>query len=124
MDPLIVSRGDIVEKVALTIAEKSMPKRRYAIAFLGNSGRRGALQPLRRVLEDESEDEFVRGDALGAIAMIVSAEGRRSARVFSTSTANYLREVAREIESGMVEERRSYERALRSYLCVEVFGCA
>jgi len=122
MDPLIVARGDVVPDVLAAIASSSMPKRRYAIAFLGNAGRPEALSPLERILRDEREDVLFRGDALDAIAMIDLGRAKRIAAEFSKRT-DYLGDSARDVMAGVRRSRRAYSTALRGFLCVRLTGC-
>jgi len=122
MDPLIVARGDVVPDVLTAVAAISMPKRRYAIAFLGNSGRREAIPLLERILRDEREDPLFRGDALDAIAMIDAGRSRQLAPEFSVRS-DYLGSVARDLMTGVWRSRRSYSTALRAFLCVRLTGC-
>jgi hypothetical protein len=57
------------------VASPAMPKRRYAIGFLGVAGITEALPVLRRILGDESEADYFRADALESIYRIEQREG-------------------------------------------------
>ncbi|MFM8748508.1 hypothetical protein [Rhabdaerophilum sp.] len=59
--------------VPLVIAElpnRLMPKRRYAISFLGEGGYNEALSVLQAIARDKTELDYFRGDALVAISEI------------------------------------------------------
>lgn len=83
MDPLILGGDDVVPLVLAALPNKEMPRRRYAIAFLGNGAYRQALPVLRQVLADEEEAAIVRGDAFDAICHIDPAEGKQRAPTFA-----------------------------------------
>ena len=44
-----------------------MARRRYAIAYLGLTGRVEAMPVLKRIVSNETEIDYVRGDALAAL---------------------------------------------------------
>lgn len=73
---MIVARRDVVPEVSAAILKRELPKRRYAIGFLGIASDSRALPNLERVLDDPSENPVIRGDALEAIAMIRPSHGR------------------------------------------------
>lgn len=123
-DPLIVARGDVVPLVIAALDDFESPRRRLAIGFLGDTGRKDALPALRRILDDPAEEEVFRGDALDVIAMIDLEEGKRlAARWSSTPELNFLNFTATSVLEGRVSERRTYDQALSSYLCVKLLGC-
>ena len=70
MDPLIVAGPSIYSLVIAAVENPDMPRRRYAIGFLGNEEVAEALPLLTSILEDESELPYFRGDALEAIYKI------------------------------------------------------
>jgi hypothetical protein len=122
MDPLIVARGDVVPEVLAAVAHRKMPRRRYAIAFLGNSGRKDALPTLLRIMNDTSEEPVFRADALEAISVIDFAQGRRLANEF-LGRLDYLGAVAKFVQRGELLPQRTYGEALSTYLCVVLTGC-
>jgi hypothetical protein len=123
-DPLIVARGDVVPLVIAALDDIEIPRRRHALYFLGNTGRKDALPALRRILDDPTAAAVLRGDALDAIAMIDLEEGKRlAARWSSTPELHFLNFMATSVLEGRVSERRSYDDALSSYLCVKLTGC-
>ena len=70
MDPLILAGDKVVPLVLENIRNKQMPKRRYAIEFLGNGTIRQALPVLEELVKNNTEEDFIRGDALQAIYRI------------------------------------------------------
>jgi hypothetical protein len=111
MDPLILAGGNVVPLVLRDIRKSSMPKRRYAIGFLGNGGYREALPVLRQLVVDPAETELIRGDALEAIGQIDRGEGETLARRWATQEG-FLGTTARELLSGERPEKRTYFQAL------------
>lgn len=70
MDALILAGPDVIPLVQRELSNPNMPRRRYAIGALGNIGDKSALATLRKIFEDRSEVDYIRCDALEAIAMI------------------------------------------------------
>ena len=70
MDPLILGGRKVVAPLIMEIEKKDMARRRYAILALGNIGDAAAIEPLQQIVLDSAEVEFVRCDALMAIALI------------------------------------------------------
>jgi hypothetical protein len=111
LDALIAARGDVVPMVVAAVRHASMPKRRYAVAFLGNSGRRDALPVLRRIVEDETEEAQIRGDALESMARIdLGSVAALTPRY--RGRADYLGGSARAIEKGELLPRRERGEAM------------
>jgi hypothetical protein len=110
-DPLILcpQNKQIESLVIRAISDKSMPKRRYAISFLGNQGTREAMPELENILLDKTEKDYFRGDALEAIFQINAAKGRELAQTYQ-NTDDYLGKIARYIveEEPWISERRTY----------------
>ena len=112
MDPLILHAGIVRESVIREVASPSMPKRRYAIGFLGIDGSRDALPVLRQILKSESEIDYFRADALSAVWQIAKPEAVELARAY-LSRDDLLGRFAREISAGTHEPiTRSYWQAL------------
>ena len=113
MDPLILAGECVVPIVLRHVENPDMPRRRYAIHFLGNVGSRDALPILERLLWDSSERDYIRGDALQAIAMIDLQRGQSLARECAKGDG-YLAYIAREVlaEDKQLLEKRSYDDAL------------
>ena len=68
--PLERAGSKILPSVLEAIQDKEMPRRRYAIGFIGTETYDPALPILRRILEDETEIWYFRSDALEAIHQI------------------------------------------------------
>ncbi len=68
--PLERAGSMILPSVLKAIQDKEMPRRRYAIGFIGTEAYEPALPVLRRILEDETEIWYFRADALEAIYQI------------------------------------------------------
>ena len=112
MDPLILNADRVKARVIRDIADPAMDKRRYAIGFLGNCEIREALPALRTILNDVSEKDYFRGDALQSIFLIDEAEGLQRAGTFSDRD-DFLGLIARDLLGGQSAiYRRTYADAL------------
>ncbi len=80
--PLIKAGSKMVPAILEAIAHKDMQQRRYAISALGNIHDRRAIAPLTAILEDKSEEEYFRGDALVAIYQIDQTLGTQLAEKY------------------------------------------
>jgi len=98
-DPLILSGRRVVPLVLEAIEDRAFPRRRYAIGFLGNGGYPEAVPGLRRILEDDAEDELFRGDALDALDEIDRELAARLARDY-VGRDDSLGRVARDVANG------------------------
>lgn len=108
MDPLILAGDKVVPLVLENIRNKQMPKRRYAIEFLGNGTIRQALPALEELVKNNTEEDFIRGDALQAIYRIDQGLGREIAQKYKDAPA-LLGGIAKNIIAGSISlERRSY----------------
>ena len=116
MDPLILAGGDVVPLVIEKIKDKSMPRRRYAIGFLGNGGYPQALLVLQQILQDETEQDYFRGDALQSIYMIDEPLGLELAQQ-QAGENNFVGGMAKSILKGedRLKLRRSYSDAAMGY---------
>jgi len=70
MDPLIVGGKDVVPSILQAIQMTEMPKRRYAIAALGNIGDPRAIPVLEMLSETVTEPGYIRCVSTQAIAQI------------------------------------------------------
>lgn len=113
MDPLILGGKKVVPVVVSKLIEPEMPRRRYAIAFLGNGRYAEALPVLKNILEEEREIDYVRADALEAIYRIDQQLGLTSARSYA-NRADRLGRMSEQIlrEPSRLEGHRSYLDAL------------
>ena len=109
IDPLILAGDKVVPLVIERVKDKRMPRRRYAIGFLGNGSYRQALPVLREIVQDRSEEDYFRGDALQSIYMIDEGLGLSLAERYKSET-DYIGDVAKDLlgERRHVPERRSY----------------
>ena len=109
MDPLIVAGKSVVPLVLENIRKKEMPRRRYAIAFLGNGAYPEALPILESILKDSTEKDIFRGDALQAICQINNPLCSQYAAQYKAES-NFLGDVAKQILLGadFSKQRRSY----------------
>lgn len=82
MDPLIVNSDIVKHRVIEEIKDKNMDKRRYAIGYLGNEKINEALPILVAILEDESELDYFRADALESIFLIDKEFGLSKAKKY------------------------------------------
>ena len=108
MDPLILHADLVKNRVIEEVAVRTMPKRRYAIGFLGVAGITDALPVLRTILGDESEEDYFRADALESIYRIAEEEGLALASQYQSRT-NHLGWIA----EGLIN--RSHKPFARSY---------
>jgi hypothetical protein len=113
MDPLILAGDGVVPVVLKEVKNKHMPRRRYAIGFLGNGSYKSALPSLEGILQDSAEEDYIRGDALQSIYMIDESRGREFAQKYN-DYSDYLGEMSRRVISGdsQLEKRRTYSEAL------------
>lgn len=104
-DSLIAEGKRMVPAICEAIHHKDMKHRRYAIGALGYIGDRTALPNLETILNDETEIDYFRGDALRSIYQIDRKLGQRYAAKFG-SLASTLGQYAKAIlkrESWLLE---------------------
>lgn len=113
MDPLILAGSSVVPLVVHEVDKEEMPRRLYAISFLGNGGYHQALPVLRKILFDSDENEHFRAGALVAIYQIDQSEGRRY-EPGSFPEGSAVQEVAKDILQGKsyLTVKRTYFQAL------------
>ncbi|MFY9292399.1 MAG: hypothetical protein WAP03_17140 [Methylorubrum rhodinum] len=68
--PLHQAGKAVAPLVISELPNRAMPRRRYAIGFLGEKGYREALPILEKIARDSTELDYIRGDALIAISQI------------------------------------------------------
>lgn len=111
MDPLILHADLVKSRVIEEVVARTMPKRRYAIGFLGVAGITDALPVLRAILTDETEKDYFRADALESIYRIAKDEGLVLASQYQSRT-NFLGLVAKGLIDGSHKPfARSYAQA-------------
>lgn len=113
MDPLILGGEKVVPLIINEVQRRDMPRRRYAIGFLGNGAYFSSVPILERIVEDETEKDYIRGDALKAIYQTEPSLGVKKAKLYTTYRDN-LGEMARHITKAtpVATNRRSYLQAL------------
>jgi HEAT repeat protein len=109
MDPLILAGDKVVPVVIERVNDRDMPRRRYAIAFLGNGSYRQAIPVLEQILQDRTEKDYFRGDALESLYKIDMQVGTNYAQKYQTEN-DHLRRTATKILAGdsSMKQRRSY----------------
>lgn len=103
--PLFDGAPGVVPLVIEAIRGPGMPKRRYAIAFLGDVGAHGATGQLLFILEDGAEQDYFRADALQALQAVDTNRAREIAPRYS-GASGLLGETARDIASGGILAQR------------------
>jgi hypothetical protein len=108
MDPLIRAGDGVVPLVIEKVKDKNMPRRRYAIGFLGNGSYRQALPVLQQILQDTTDEDYFRGDALQSIYQIDEPLGVSYAQRYQ-GESDYVGRIAKEILAGgsRLRERRT-----------------
>lgn len=109
MDPLILAGKKVVPLVIEKVKDKKMPRRRYAIGFLGNGAYTQALPVLETILQDSSEVEYFRSDSLQSIYQIDPALGLKYAQSYRNES-NELGKVSQDLlsQKRFVPKRRTY----------------
>lgn len=112
-DPLILAGDKVVPLVIERVSDKKMPRRRYAIAFLGNGSYTQALPVLHTILQDSSELDYFRSDALHSIYQIDAALGLKYAQSYRNES-NDLGKVSQDLlsQKRLLPDRRTYLDAL------------
>ena len=116
-DLLILEGSCVVATAVDAITDKSLERRPFIIAFLGNGAHKEALPALERIVEDETDPD--RGPALIAIFLIDREEGRRLARAYRSNNGHF-GEITLDIlmDKKYLYRRTSYLEALRNYIAV------
>ena len=95
--PLVAAGPKMTEAICDAVTHKDMMYRRYALAALGFVRDRRALSTLEKIMNDESELDYFRGDALQSIFRIDRILGRRYAKQY-VSGPKYLAMISAAIE--------------------------
>ncbi len=118
MDPLILAGPSVVPLLEKELVNEDMPNRRYAVAALGNLGSKAALPILEKLTRSTTEVDYIRCDALAAIAMIDQKEGLRVGNRVRGEGPECLSEIADDLARDYAEWlksnalRRTYFQAL------------
>lgn len=118
MDPLILRGPTVIPLLERDLSDPQMPRRRYAIAALGNIESTSALPILERLARDEAEIDYIRCDALAAIAMISSQEALRVTTTVHAKQLQCFSDIAEHLRGDYAEwlkssaPRRTYMQAL------------
>lgn len=86
--PLHRAGKAVVPLIIAELPNRAMPRRRYAIGFLGEEGYREALPVLEMIARNSAELEYVRGDALLAISEIDLSLARKVASGLTDATGH------------------------------------
>lgn len=94
MDPLILAGPAIIPLLERDLAKPEMQNKRYAIGALGNLQSEAALPILKTLAGAKTETDYIRCDALTAIAMIDRQESLRLASQVAKDDPKCLGEIA------------------------------
>ena len=101
-DPLRRHGATVVPLVTRDLPDKKMPRRRYAIHFLGEGQYAEALPALERIANDVTERNYFRADALTALSQIAPTRAQELAPQVLASQVHdqhgHLRRIVRAIE--------------------------
>lgn len=86
--PLEAAGSAVVPSLLRDLPSASQPRRRYVIGFLREGRYREALPALEVILNDPTERDYFRGDALLAISNIDLARAQQLSTGFSDATGN------------------------------------
>ncbi len=116
MDPLVLAGKDVVPLVIEDVKNAEMPRRRYAIAFLGNDTYPEAIPVLEKILNDENEKNYFRGDALISIYKLDKEKGKELASSYKNND-DYLGQMSQQVlsNSSYANSKRSFLNALRGW---------
>ncbi len=110
-DPIILNADLVAPVVIEAVKDPQMELRRYAIGFLGSARVEASLPVLRHILEDKTEIDYFRSDALESIYLIDRTEGTNLAREHADAD-DHLGYIAKELLSGTQPYERTYWQAL------------
>ena len=96
-DPLIAAGPPMTPAIVEAIQHKDMKYRRYAIGALGQIGDKRAIPPLEKLLQDKTEIDYFRGDALQSIYRLDQKRGTVYAERYAGEN-EYLRMISEAIK--------------------------
>jgi hypothetical protein len=108
MNPLLLGGRKVVPRLIEEVKNKTMQRRRYAIAALGHLGDPSAIPVLMAIVNDSTELDYFRCDALEAIARIDRERGREVAREYRNTDIGYMPSLTAEILSDAPMERKTF----------------
>lgn len=82
--PLRRHGADVVPLIIRDLPNKAMPRRRYAIGFLGEGKYKAALPALEKIVLDDTERFYFKTDALQAIYSISPSRAAELAKVLKS----------------------------------------
>jgi hypothetical protein len=112
-DTLILNGRRVLPLVLNDLPNKDMPRRRYAISYLGDGGYVEALPALLKIIQDEAEFNYFRADTLEAILQIDQPQSIKLAEQYR-GEPDLLGRVATQIVNGIspIYSERSYWEAM------------
>jgi len=110
MDPLILAGQTVVPLVLKEIRNRDMRRRGYAILALGHIGDRRALNGLRKIARDATENDVSRLCALRAIVLIDRTEGMTLAKEYTDEDIANVGWIHRQLETATPLARRTGRR--------------
>ncbi len=112
-DPLVLAGPRVRPLVLSAVADREMKHRRYALAYLGCAGYTPAQERLRQIVNDETERDYFRADALESLWRLDHEEASTVAQALQ-SRQDFLGQTAvRIVEFGQpASECRSWFAAL------------
>ncbi|MCW1926393.1 hypothetical protein OKA05_27830 [Luteolibacter arcticus] len=108
MDPLIVHSRRVADSIAAKVADPEMPRRLYAITFLGVDKTTSALDVLQSIADDDHEPPIIRSAALKSAFQISGETGFQLAEKYK-NREDVLGDVSKSIVEGtLVTKERSF----------------
>lgn len=112
IDSLILAGPKVVPLLEREILNREIPRRRYAISALGHLGNNNSIPTLEHILQDKSEKEVFRADALEAIASIDLRYAQKIASEYLHDTSIVAKRAKEVLANPTSLYKRSYWDAL------------
>lgn len=116
MDPLILVGEGVIPLLVEAVPKRDMPRRRYAISALANLEADAAVPTLSAIAQDGSEPEYIRCDALNAVALISFDAGLDLANELQDSASACLATTSDEIINEDYSRWRDRHYMRRTYM--------
>jgi hypothetical protein len=116
MDPLLLGGDGVIPLLVEAIPDRDMERRRYAIGALANLRADAAIPTLRGLARDASEPDYIRCDALSAVALISQASGVELANEFRGNAVGCLAETSEAIVSDDYADWSDHHYMRRTYV--------